>query len=133
LKTSLEFTQQIIEEMKSGYKETEAKIKSSENNTMNLKCDNEEMFTKLRKNLVIDGIIDQPVLIPSRHILTLLTFCLHPYGTLIYMGQKAPPSGLTLTLPQNLPITEQSSVHVILTLKGAMCVGFRQNFKSVTI
>jgi len=66
--------------MKSGYKETEAKIKSSENNTMNLKCDNEEMFTKLRKNLVIDGIIDQPVLIPSRHILTLLTFCLHPYG-----------------------------------------------------
>jgi len=52
LKTSLEFTQQIIEEMKSGYKETEAKIKSSENNTMNLKCDNEEMFTKLRKNLV---------------------------------------------------------------------------------
>jgi len=52
--------------------------------------------------------IFQPVLIPRLHILTLLTFRLHPMHmapfsvneTQIYMGQKAPPSGLTLTLPQ---------------------------------
>jgi len=66
LKTSLEFTQLTMEEMKSGYKETEAKIKSFENDIMKLKCGIDEMFTKFdymenqhkRKNLVIDGIMD---------------------------------------------------------------------------
>lgn len=47
LKTSLEFTQQMMEEMKSGYNETEAKTKSFDNDIMNLIRDIDEMFTKL--------------------------------------------------------------------------------------
>ncbi|GAA6080007.1 uncharacterized protein LOC124389821 isoform X1 [Tachysurus ichikawai] len=66
LKTSLEFTQHMMEEMKSGHKETEAKIKSFENDIINLKRDIDGMFSKLdyienqlkRKNLAIDGITD---------------------------------------------------------------------------
>lgn len=56
----------MMEEIKSGHKETEAKIKSFENDIMNSKRDIDEMFTKLdyienqhkRKNLVIDGVMD---------------------------------------------------------------------------
>lgn len=56
----------MMEEIKSGHKETEAKIKSFENDIMNSKRDIDEMFTKLdyienqhkRKNFVIDGVMD---------------------------------------------------------------------------
>lgn len=67
LKTSLEFTQDKLEEMRMGHKEIETKIKSFENNIMNSKQEMDEMFTKLdyienhyrRTNILIDGIADE--------------------------------------------------------------------------
>lgn len=66
LKTSLEFTQNKMEEETSGHKEIEAKIKSFESDIMKSKQDIDELLTKLdyidnqhkRKNIIIDGISD---------------------------------------------------------------------------
>lgn len=67
LKTSLEFTQDKLEEMRMGHKDMETKIKSFENNIMGSKLEMDEMFAKLdyienqcrRTNILVDGIADE--------------------------------------------------------------------------
>lgn len=67
LKTSLEFTQDKLEDMRMGHKQMKRKIKSFENNAMSCKLGVYERFAKLdysenqyrRTNILIDGIADE--------------------------------------------------------------------------
>lgn len=67
LKTSLQFTQGIVEEVTSTYKGTDVKIKAIENDIAKLKKEMEDLFHKLdylenqsrRSNLLIDGIAEE--------------------------------------------------------------------------
>lgn len=67
LKTSLEFTQDKLEDMRMGHKQMKRKIKSFENNAMSFKLGVYERFAKLdysenqyrRTNILIDGIADE--------------------------------------------------------------------------